>query len=177
MNNSENKTDIKKYLISILLVFGTIAITWFGFRIYQNHEDNKVSKSYLISEKVLSKEIKSIDEVVDVFSEAPNKYFILISYTGNKDTYNLEKKLSAVIKKHKLEDQIYYLDVTDIKDDSNVLDKINSSLGLEKKKVTQIPTIIYYSNGEVIDIVKRQDDNMMTSGDFEKMLDVNKITE
>ena len=179
MTNSE-KINFKKYLLAIFLIILIISVTWLSFRWYAIHKEKKVSESYLISEKILTKEIKSIDEVIDVFSEAPNTYFILLSYTGNEEVYNLEKDLAKVIEKHKLEDQIYYLDITDIKDDDNVLDKINSSLGLNtdnSKKVTQIPTIIYYKDGVAIDIIKRQDNNIMNSGDFEKMLDINKVSE
>ena len=42
-------------------------------------------------------------------------------------------------------------------------------------KIKEIPTIIYYNDGKVVDIITREDDNMMNIGDFQKLLDVNKI--
>ena len=165
----------RNYLIAIILVVAVILLTWYGFKWYSLIEGNKVSNSYLLKEKVLTNEIKNIDEVIDVLSETPNTYFIFISYTGDEEVYNLEKDLSSTIKEYNLENKIYYLNITDIKDDDNVLDKINSSLGLTDRKVTQIPTIIYYNNGKVVDIIKRQDNNIMTSGDFKKLLDVYQI--
>lgn len=165
----------RNYLIAIALVIITILLTWYGFRWAHLIKENSISSSYLIKQKIISKDINSIDEVVDVLSETPNTYFIFISYTGDEKVYNLEKDLASIIKEYNLDNKMYYLNVTDIKDDDNVYDKINTSLGLTDKKVSQIPTIIYYNNGKVVDIIKRQDNNIMTSGDFRKLLDIHKI--
>lgn len=169
------KVSVRNYLIAIGLVLAVILLTWYGFRWANIIKEKSISSSYLIKEKVLSNDIKTIDEVVDVLSETPNTYFILISYTGDEKVYNLEKDLASIIKEYNLDNKMYYLNVTDIKNDDNVYEKINSALGLTDRKVTQIPTIIYFNNGKAIDIIKRQDNNIMTSGDFKKLLDVHKI--
>lgn len=169
------EVSVRNYLIAIGLVLAVILVTWYGFRWANIIKEKSISSSYLIKEKVLSNDIKTIDEVVDVLSETPNTYFILISYTGDEKVYNLEKDLASIIKEYNLDNKMYYLNVTDIKNDDNVYEKINSALGLTERKVTQIPTIIYFNDGKAIDIIKRQDNNIMTSGDFKKLLDVHKI--
>ena len=88
----------------------------------------------------------------------------------------MEKELKKVINKYELNDQIYYLNVTEIKEKDDYIDKINKSLNLEEK-VTQVPTIIYIKEGKVVDIIKRSDDNMMNVGDFQKLLDIYYVTE
>jgi len=175
MTKKESQYPTRNYIIAFFIMFVVLFGTWFGFRLYNISKETEISKSYLINKKILKNEIKNIDESIDVLSEAPTSYFILISYTGDEKVYNLEKELAKIIEDYKLEDKMYYLNVTDIKDDKNVIDKINSALQLNDKKVAQIPTIIYYKEGIATDIIKRQDDNMMNKGDFQKLLDVNKI--
>ena len=69
---------------------------------------------------------------------------------------------------------IYYINITSIKDDDDYIEKINDSLELKDKKVTNVPTIIYFNNGEVVDLISRTD-SIMNVGDFQKLLDVNHI--
>ena len=175
MTKNESQYPTRNYIIAIFIIIIVLFGSWFGFRIYNMSKNAKISKSYLIEQKILKNEINTIDESIDVLAEAPASYFIFISYTGDEKVYNLEKDLAKIIQDYKLENQIYYLNITEIKDDKNVLEKINSALSLNDKKVAQIPTIIYYKDGIAVDIIKRQDDNMMNSGDFQKLLDVNKI--
>ena len=87
----------------------------------------------------------------------------------------MEKELKSIIVDYKLSDKFYYLNVTDIKDDKDVIDKINDSLGLEGKEITKIPTIIYVKEGNIVDVITRDDDHLMNAGDFEKLLEINKI--
>ena len=130
----------------------------------------------LVKEKIISNEIQSLEEVSDVFSEAPNSYFIYISYTGSEEIYNMEKDLKKVINDYSLNDSVYFLNVTSIKDEKNYIEKINKTLNLEDQKVSSIPTIIYYNEGKAVDIIERKDNNMMNVGDFQKLLDVNRVT-
>ena len=87
----------------------------------------------------------------------------------------MEKGLKDLINEYSLNDSMYYLNVTEIKDKEGYLDDINKALNLEDKKVTTTPTIIYYKDGKVVDIIERNDDNIMNVGDFQKLLDVNKV--
>ena len=49
---------------------------------------------------------------------------------------------------------------------------------LEKdlKKVIKVPTILYYKNGELIDMVQRDDEKMIEAGDFSKLLDMYELS-
>lgn len=175
IKKNERYVPIKNYVIALFVVCAIILLTWYGFAWYKVFKENKVSTSYLVKEKIISNEIKSLDEVADIFSEVPESYYVYISYTGSEEVYNMERDLKDIIKEYNLNDSIYYLNVTDIKDNENYIEDINASLNLESKKITQVPTIIYYNNGEVVDIIKRSDNNIMNVGDFQKLLDVNKV--
>lgn len=175
IEESKRFVPLKNYLVAAGIILIIIALTWYAFAWYKVVKENKVSTSYLVKEKIISKEITDLNEVTDVFSEVPTSYFIYISYTGDEDIYNMEKNLQTVINEYNLNDSIYYINVTSIKDDKDCIDKINEALSLNDTKITSIPTIIYYNNGKPVDIITRNDDNIINTGDFQKMLDVNHI--
>ena len=176
VTKNERFIPIKNYVIAFGIVVAAVLLTIYGFAWYNVLKEGKVSQSYLVKEKVISNEIQSLDEVEAIFAEVPDEYFIYISYTGSEEIYNMEKELKKVINKYELNDQIYYLNVTEIKEKDDYIDKINKSLNLEEK-VTQVPTIIYIKEGKVVDIIKRSDDNMMNVGDFQKLLDIYYVTQ
>ena len=141
IKKNERYIPIKNYVVAAIIVVVILLLTWYGFSWYNVIQENKVSTSYLVKEKVVSNEIKSLKEVNDIFSEAP----------------------------------IYYLNITSIKDEEDYIDQINKALSLEEIKVTNVPTIIYYKEGKAVDIISREDDNIMNVGDFQKLLDINNI--
>ena len=176
VTKNERFIPIKNYVIAFGIVVAAVLLTIYGFAWYNVLKEGKVSQSYLVKEKVISNEIQSLDEVEAIFAEVPDEYFIYISYTGSEEVYDLEKNLEDIINDYELNDQIYYLNVTSIKDEKDYLKKIHDALGLEDGTIKSVPTILYYNEGKVVDIVERNDDNMMNSGDFQKLLDVNRVT-
>ena len=176
VKKNERYIPLKNYVLAAVVVVVIIALTIYGFAWYDVLKENRVSTSYLVKEKIISQEIQNLEGVKDAFSEAPETYFIYISYTGSEEVYDLEKNLKDIINGYELNDQIYYLNITSIKDDKDYLKKINDALDLEEGTIKSVPTILYYNEGKVVDIVERNDDNMMNSGDFQKLLDVNRVT-
>lgn len=172
---NERFIPMKNYLIAIGLVVAAVLLTVYGFAWYNVLKEGKVSQSYLVKEKVISNEIQSLKEVEAIFAEVPDEYFVYISYTGSEEIYDMEKDLKKVINKYELNDQFYYLNLTAIKDNENYIDKLNESLKFEEK-VTQVPTIVYVREGKVVDIIERNDNNMMNVGDFQKLLDIYYVT-
>lgn len=170
---------LKNYIILGLIGIGTILLVVYIFSWYHAYEDNLYKESYLLKNNVITKEITSLSELKTVLKETPNEYFILINYTGNKDTYKLEKKLKKVIKKYELNDEFYYLNVTDIIKDDNYLDQINNALDLDGVKIKNVPTIIYVSDNTITqdNIISREDKKIMDVSDFQKLLDINEINE
>lgn len=175
VKKNERFIPIKNYVLAVVIVVVMILLTLYGFEWYKVLKENKVSTSYLVKEKIISNEIKGLNEVNDVFSEAPDNYYLYISYTGSEEIYNMEKDLKKVINDYSLNDSMYFLNVSNIKDEEDYIDQINKALNLENKKVKKVPTIIYYNDGKVVDIIERLDDNIMNVGDFEKLLESNRV--
>lgn len=176
IKKNERFVPFKNYIIAIVVVAAIIGLVCYGFAWYKVIKEDRISTSYLIKDKVITQEIDNIEELPDVFSEPPSSYFIYISYVGDEKIYNLEKDLSKLIREYNLNDSFYYVNVNSIKDNENYIDEINKILNLDSPKVESVPTIIYYNDGKVVDIINKEGNNIMNVGDFQKLLDVNKIT-
>lgn len=160
----------KNILIIVCIVLALILVIFYGYRVNKLKETDTLSKSYLLDSGTVSLEIKNLDEVNQILAESPTEYFVLISYTGNKDTYKLENGLKRILDKYKLNDSFYYLNVKSIMDEDNYLNRLNNAFNTDKIK--KVPTILYYKNGKIVDVVTRNDNNIINAGDFQKLLDI-----
>lgn len=160
----------KNILIIVCIVLALILVIFYGYRVNKLKETDTLSKSYLLDSGTVSLEIKNLDEVNQILAESPTEYFVLISYTGNKDTYKLENGLKRILDKYKLNDSFYYLNVKSIMDEDNYLNRLNNAFNTDKIK--KVPTILYYRNGKIVDVVTRNDNNIINVGDFQKLLDI-----
>lgn len=170
IKKNETFIPVKNYILAAVIVVVIIGLTWYAFAWYNVVQENKVSTSYLVQEKIISKEITDLNEVNNIFSEAPDSYFVYISYTGDEQIYNMEKSLKSVIKSYNLSDNMYYLNVTSIKDEKDYMNKINKALGLTDRKVVKVPTILYFEEGKLVEMTDTKSDLLMTKSDFQKLI-------
>lgn len=168
----------KNYVIVFFIILAVVLLTLYIFQWYKVSKEGKIASSYLISSKTITYEIKDLDEITSVFSEAPEEYFVYISYVNSEDTYNLEKDLKNVIDDYHLKDNFYYFNATSMMKEDNYIDKINEAFGLKKQKIEKLPTILYFKNGSLVadGIVKREDSKIIEAADFIQLLDVQEIT-
>lgn len=162
----KNKSmSIKNIAILLCIVLGVIFIVLYCFKWHQVKEDEKYIQSYLISTNTISLEMTSLDDINSVLSETPSNYFIYISYTGDKDIYDYEKKLKPLIDEYSLQNSFYYLNITDIKKTNNNYKKdIAKELNIDSKNVSNIPVILYFKDSEL------QSNGITTIKDFETLL-------
>ena len=163
--NSQKRLYIVLAIIVVFVLGGLYVFKW-----QQVKQKEKLMKSYLISSGTVNLEIKNLDEVSYYKTEAPNSYFVLISYTGSEDTYNLENGLKTIIDKYQLNDEFYYLNVENLMKEDNYLTRLNTAFNTDKIKA--VPVILYYKDGEIVDTVKRLDNNPIKAADFQRLLDI-----
>lgn len=181
-NTKISKEEVKevegaKHIFStknIMIICGVILVLLLVIIYCKNvnnaKETEKLSKSYLLNSGTVSLEIKNLDEVKQILAESPTEYFVLINYTGNKDAYNLETGLKRIIDKYKLNDSFYYLNIKDIMNEDNYINRLNNAFNTDKIK--KVPVILYFKNGKVVDTVVRNDNNMINASDFQHLLDI-----
>lgn len=170
---NEKYIPTKNYITALVLILVVIFLTLYFFKWYDVYEENKVASSYLIKSNTITNEIKDLKEVEAVFTEVPDDYFVYISYTNDEQVYEMEKELKDVINKYALNDKFYFINITDIQKEDNYIEKLNETLKLDSQKITKVPTIIYYKNGEIAKdgILIRDDDNIINASDLEQFLE------
>ena len=149
--SKKNIYSLKKTIYIALSIIILILLIWYAYSWYKVKNLEKYYNSYLLNSNTVNLEIKDLNEVVQVLKESPNEYFILISYTGNEEVYKLEKKLKELIDNYNLKDEIYYVNITSIKNDDDLYDKINSTFNT--KLINNIPAILYFKNNELVNVI------------------------
>lgn len=167
----KQKNSSRNLLIVACIALALILLGVYIYKWKEVKNEEKLSKSYLLDTGTVSLEIKNLDEVEQILSESPTEYFVLISYTGNEDTYKLESGLKNIIDEYKLSDSFYYLNVENLIKEDNYLTRINDAFNTDVIK--KVPIILYYKDGKIVDITSRADDNCINAGDFQKLLDTN----
>lgn len=171
-NKNDKYISPKNYIYAFLILVGGIVLTLYIFEWYQVKQEEKLMTSYLISSNTIESNITDIESLEQITQEAPSSYFIYIGYTGDEDVYNLEKELKRVIDKYKLNDEFYYLDITDLKNENqDYLKEINSKLDVN---LENIPAIIYVNEGKILDsnVLDGVNDTKLKVSDFEQLLDI-----
>ena len=150
-NVNEKKIPFKNYIYAVLILVFSILIVLYIFSWYNVKKEEKLMNSYLITSKTIESKIKDLNTLEQVISEAPLSYFVLVSFTGNEEVYNLEKSIKRYIDKYKLNDSFYYVDASNNKNNSEYLNKLNKIFNTNK--INNIPVLIYIDEGNVKEII------------------------
>lgn len=176
VKNEEIANDIAKekvnrgIFIAAVVVLIIVLVIFYLYRVHDVRLTERIQESYLLNSQTISLEIKNLSEVDQILTEAPDDYFVLISYTNSQDTYDLEKGLKNIIDTYALSDHFYYFNATNIMKENNYLDELNKAFDTDLIK--NVPTILYFHDGKLEDVVKRDDKNPINAGDFQKLLDI-----
>ena len=142
VKNATQTITPKTIYIIIGVVLAVILIVVYIYRVNQVRRDEQITNSYLLTTDTVSLEIKNLDEVSQILAEAPQSgYFVLITYTGDAETYALEESIKGIIDDYKLNDVFYYLNVLDIMEQDNYITRINNAFNTDE--IDKIPTILY----------------------------------
>ena len=147
----KNKNQsLKNTLITIGIIIGIIFLVLYIYKWYLVKEAEKYARSYLITTNTISYELKEIDEIDNILSETANYYFIYISYTNDKNIYNFEKDLKPIIDKYNLQNDFYFINITDIKENKNYKSNLAGKLKVSTKDINDIPVILFFKDGKFI---------------------------
>ena len=156
--NNNASSYVNEYDISELNTSGTIMDVGFI---------KSCNESYLISSDTIYLIVNNINEIKNVFLEAPNYYFVYISSLCNENTYNLEKELKPLIDEYQLQNNFYFWDVTNFKDSNLDYKKdIALALGIDQNIISDIPIILYFKDGKLLN-------EIFTAEEFKNILESN----
>ena len=166
-NKHSNYFTTKSYIYAALFVLAIVFLIWYILSWYGVKQKEKLMTSYLISSNTITYEIKNINEMVQILSESPNQYFIYISYTDDEDIYKLEKKLKKVIDNYNLQDEFYYMNITDILENKDLYKNLNDTFNTTKIK--NVPCILFFQNSQIREIIS-ENDRVFNINDFKDLL-------
>lgn len=132
----------KNYLILTIIFLLSFFIAVYFQKWYQTYEQDRLTKP--IMNKYLM-EIKE-NEIDNYLVENPNT-IIYVGKLENELIRNFEKEFINTITKNQLQNQILYLDITNINDN-----QIKNKYQLDNKKITQVPNIMFFKNGKLENI-------------------------
>lgn len=165
--NYKNKSQPvqNRGLIILFVVIGAVLVLLYCYKWHQVRNEEKYLTSYLVSTNTISLEMNEIDEIDSVLLETPSYYFVYISYTKDESVYNLEKKLKPLIDEYDLQNNFYYINVTDIKENNkNYKADIAKKLNVDSSKINEVPVILYFKDSKLVK------DSITNAKDFEKLL-------
>ena len=170
-NNDLKKVPLKNYLIALLVLIGGILLIVYIFEWYQVKETEKYMESYLLKSNTITNSIDDVNLYNQVIQEAPNDYFIIIGYSNDEQEYSFEKKLKVIIDDYELNDIVYYIDVTKLKEQDNYLEIINNNLNVS---INNVPAIIFVKNRSINtdNIITKDENGNINLNDFEKILEI-----
>lgn len=149
--NKNKSLSMKNYLAACLLILGIVLVVLYFYKWHQVKEEEKYLNSYLVNTGTVNLEMSDIKEINTVLSETPSYYFVYISYTKEEDVYNLEKELKPLITEYDLQNNFYYINVTDIKEkNENFKEDIAKELKIDSKEIKKVPIILYFKEGKLV---------------------------
>jgi len=160
VNMQNNYVKLGMILIVVVLV------TLIGANLYNNIVRRQTESGHLTS-RVLTMEY---NEINNILIELSGDTFIYISYTGNRDIYNLDVRLRRIIDEQKLNDQFIYLNMIDYMKNNNYLEELNEKLSLTEFKIRALPAILYYRDNQLVQIIDSYN-QLLNSGDFTHLLE------
>lgn len=172
--SKSSKNTVRKYLNFVLLMVAIILVAIIVSKLYKNHQENKLGTS------VFSKSVGELqyDDIESMTSEMPSVGFILISYTKNENVKKFESSLKKVVVENDLQNNFYYLDVSDAMLEENFIENLNKKFNLDEvNQIKELPALLYYQDGKFKRTITSTDARMMNVDDFSKLLDSYEIVE
>ncbi len=154
INLFNKETPKKNYMIVLIVSILVIAFALYVRVIYLNNKDNIRDKSIFERENSVVSSI-NIDDLEFVVSES-NDIVLYISYNGNQDIKNMERKLYRDIVRNDYVDKVLYLNVSELKEDNKYISKLKEKMPNIKGDISDAPIMVYIKEGEAIEAVNSE---------------------
>lgn len=150
------------------MMIAIILLAFIAVKMYKTFQENKLGESVFMR----MAGTLQYGDIKDATSEMSTDSFILVSYVKNENVKNFEEKLKKTVLENELQSNFYYLDATDLMLDDDYVEKLNAQFELtDRNVIEELPAILYYKEGTLMTTISSSHDRMMTSEDFEKLLD------
>ena len=169
-DNELRKIPVSHYIIVGIIIVWILIFMYIGYKMTQNYQEKLYDEGYFIHKKIDVKKT-TLNELNQVIANSSSPLFLFFNYRGIEETYELEKEMHQIMNDYHLQNNFYYIDLTDMqKEEKDMADEINQVLGIHS--LLHTPAVFYYNNGNLVTIAQREDKKILEAADFVKVLDM-----
>ena len=133
---------MKNYIILGIVIIASLLLLYYLYLWYDNYNETKLNMPIL--DKYM--EVINYNELSDYLVENPDA-IIYVSVLENSDIREFEKKFKTILKRHEIEKEILYLDITN---DINNIKREEYMLG--EVSILDVPVVMVFDNGVLTSI-------------------------
>ncbi|MDO5569807.1 MAG: hypothetical protein Q4G04_06905 [bacterium] len=139
----------KNYITLTIILVVSFALLFYFYLWYEAYQENKLTTP------IINKYISEINyKELDNYLQENMDIVIYTSKLEDERIRNFEKQLKKTILDYNLRDKILYLDITYEDKDS-----ISKQYYINNNNITNVPNILIFENGEIVDIYSIKDNN------------------
>ena len=140
------KIPVLNYFLLGLVVIIVMSLCYL---FYDKYTENK------LDEAIMNRYIQVINynEITNYVTENSNAY-IYVSVLKNKEIRDFEIRFKNIINRYELNNKILYLDLTTIMNNNVLLSDAINNYHIDDKKISNIPNIMVFNNGELTNIIE-----------------------
>lgn len=140
----DKKIPTRNYFIVLVVSILVIIVSLYLRTFYLTYKNNKINTSVFQDQKI--KQINTKDAAFAL--KETGDVLLYVSYTGNDEIYNNEKKMYSVLEKKELLDDFIYWNVIDYGDKKDYILTLKKKFPTIKDQITNAPLLIYIKDGE-----------------------------
>jgi len=164
----ERKIPVKNYVIYGVIVVVTLLAVFYLNEWYKAYKISELNNSYI------AKHVQELnyDEFNNYVQENPNG-IVYIGITDSEECLNFEKKLYQVIKSNDLIEDMVFLNLTEISNQSNYLSRVQTDYynsGVSTP-LTNVPSVAIMRNGKFVDIIISEEDITLEKSNVVNLLE------
>lgn len=160
------KIPTKNYYIVLIVSVLVIVISLYARSLYLSYKESMKNSSPFFDKNI--NQINTDD--LDFALSETNEVLLYVSYTGNENIYNNEKKLFNTIRRKDLLDKVIYWNITDIYRDGKYLEILRTKYPDNSDYINFAPLLMYIKDGEVKEVINSGFD-IINYEDFNEIVD------
>lgn len=167
---AKRKIPMKNYILMIIISIVVVVLTFYLVEWYET-----IKKHYQNTSVVAELLPKIESESIESYLLDNGEVIIYVSKSNDQTIKDFEKKFKKYISSNDLVDNIIYFDAVDLEQEY-INDLFTRYIGPTFKKFKQIvvPNLIYFSNGEIVDILYVKE-NEITMSAVKKFMKRNNV--
>ncbi len=176
MAKKSTREEEKKITVKSYVILGVVVLLFTGLVLYLCRWYN-VYEDYQKEIPVIRGSLQEIvsDDLDHFVLDNPSSLIYIC--TANDDSCrNFEKKFKKLIETDELADEIIYMNVTGL-DQNSFVENFNNKYAKKKQLTTSYPAIVLFDEGKAIRILQANQDSNLDIDDVKHFIKLNKIGE